>query len=199
MRRIEAVAMDLWPAYQEATREYCPHAELVYDFFHLLQAYGRDVIDKVRVQEFNRASAEHQAVIKGTKYLLLKNPENLNPAHNEHARLDELLSLNHNLAIVYTMKDDFKQLWRYRSAAWARKWFEGWFQRAMESAIAPLQNFARKLKNHLPGILSHCRYPIHTGFLEGVNNKIKVIKRVAYGFHDLTYFFLKIRGAFNHA
>jgi transposase len=76
---IEAVAMDLWPAYQEATREYCPHAELVYDFFHLLQAYGRDVIDKVRVQEFNRASAEHKAVIKGTKYLLLKNPENLPP------------------------------------------------------------------------------------------------------------------------
>lgn len=197
--RIEAVAMDMWPAYQEATREHCPNAELVYDFFHLVMSYGRDVIDKVRVQEYARASAEHQAVIKGSKYLLLKNRENLDPSKNEPARLSELLHVNRKLAIVYTLKDDLKELWRYRSEAWAKKWFAGWYRRAMHSGIEPLKKYARKLKVHLPGILSHCRYPLHTGFLEGVNNKIKVIKRVAYGFHDLSYFFLKIRGAFHHA
>lgn len=198
-KRIEAVAMDMWPAYEEATREHCPNAELVYDFFHLVMSYGRDVIDKVRNQEYARASAEHKEVIKGSKYLLLKNRENLDPSRDEPARLSQLLRLNRKLATVYTLKDDFKELWRYRSEAWARKWFKGWYRRAMRSGIEPLKKFARKLKEHLPGILAHCRYPIHTGFLEGVNNKIKVIKRVAYGFHDLKYFFLKIRGAFYHA
>lgn len=197
--RIEAVALDMWKPYQEATREYCPHAVLVYDFFHLVASYGRDVIDKVRVQEYNRAGAEHQAVIMGSKYLLLKNRHNLDPAKNEPARLAELLRVNRHLATVYTLKDDLKELWRYRSEAWAKKWFDGWYRRAMHSRIEPLKKFARKLKDHLPGILSHCRYALHTGFLEGVNNKIKVIKRVAYGFHDLKYFFLKIRGAFHHA
>jgi transposase len=195
-RQVEAVAMDMWPAYQEATREHCPNAELVYDPFHLIMAYGRDVIDKVRSQEYARASAENKEVIKGSKYLLLKNRENLDPFHNEPARLSELLRLNRNLAIVYTLKDDLKELWRYRSEAWARKWFEGWRRRAMRSGIEPLKKFAAKLKTHLAGILAHCRYPIHTGFLEGINNKIKVIKRVSFGFRDLEYFFLKIRGAF---
>lgn len=197
--QIAAVALDLWKPYQEATREYCPNAELVYDPFHLLMSYGRDVIDKVRVQEFNRASAHHQAVILGSKYLLLKNREHLDPAKNEPARLAELLRLNRRLAIVYTLKDDLKHLWSYRSETWARKWFAGWYRRAIFSRIKPLKKFARKLKDHLPGLLAHCRYPLHTGFLEGVNNKIKVIKRIAYGFHDLKYFFLKIRGAFHHA
>lgn len=197
--QIEAVAMDMWPAFEEATRQYCPNAELVYDFFHLVMSYGRDVIDKVRVQEFARASAKDQAVIKGSKYLLLKNRNNLDPSKNEPARLAELLSINRRLAIVYTLKDDLKELWRYRSEAWAKKWFAGWYRRAIHSRIEPLKKFARKLRDHLPGILSHCRYALHTGFLEGVNNKIKVIKRVAYGFHDLKYFFLKIRGAFHHA
>jgi len=198
--QIEAVAMDMWPAYEEATREYCADAEIVYDPFHLIAAYGRDVIDKVRSQEAHKASEENREVIKGSRYLLLKNSENLDPIHNEPARLTELLKLNKRLNTVYTLKDDLKQLWLYRSETWAKRWFKAWYSRAMRSRIEPLKKFARKLLNHLDGILAHCRYPIHTGFIEGVNNKIKVIKRVAFGFRDMHYFFLKIRGAFcNHA
>lgn len=194
--RIEAVAMDMWPAYAEATRKYCPQAEIVYDPFHLISAYGRDVVDVVRAQEYRRAEGEQQRVIKGGKYLLLKNRKNLDKTKNEPARLRELLRLNHKLSVVYTLKDDLKQAWRYLSQAWAEKWLAGWNQRAMKSGIEPLKKFARKLKRHLPGILAHCRFRIHTGFLEGMNNKIKVIKRVSYGFGDKDYFFLKIRGAF---
>jgi transposase len=80
--------------------------------------------------------------------------------------------------------------------AWAKKWFDAWYRRAIYSKIEPLKKFARMLKKHLQGILAHCKYPIHTGVLEGINNKIKVIKRVAYGYRDEEYFFLKIRGAF---
>lgn len=195
-KQVEAVAMDMWPAYEKATRKHCPKAALVYDPFHLIMAYGRDVIDKVRNQEFARAGKSGKKVIMGSKYLLLKNRENLDPEHDEPARLSELLRLNRNLAVVYTLKDDLKQLWFYRYAAWARKWFDGWYHRAMRSGIEPLKKFAKKLMDHLPGILAHCRYPIHTGFLEGINNKIKVIKRVSFGFRDQEYFFLKIRAAF---
>ena len=194
--RIEAVAMDMWPAFAEATREHCPQAEIVYDPFHLISAFGRDVIDVVRAQEYSRAEGEERRVIKGGKYLLLKNKRNLEKSRNEPARLRELLRLNQKLSEVYVLKDDLKQTWRYRSKAWAEKWLAGWNQRAMKTSIEPLKKFARKLKRHLPGILAHCRFKIHTGLLEGMNNKIKVIKRVSYGFGDMNYFFLKIRGAF---
>jgi len=195
-KRIEAVAMDMWRPYEEATREHCPNAEIVYDPFHLIAAYAREVIDKVRVQERWKAYGKLLDVIKGSRYLLLKNRENLDPKYDEPARLADLLRLNRRLNTVYILKDDLKQLWFYKSEAWARKWFEGWYRRAIRSRIEPLKNFARRLKDHLPGILAHCRYPIHTSFIEGVNNKIKVIKRIAFGFRDLKYFFLKIRGAF---
>jgi len=194
--RVMAVAMDMWKPYEKATRQHCPKAEIVYDPFHIIQAYGRDVIDRVRVSEYRQASAKAKEVIKGSRYLLLKNKGNLDAEKKEHINLKKLLSLNVRLEKVYILKDDLKQLWRYRSEAWAKRWFDGWYRRAMYSKIRPLKEFARKLKRHLPGILSHCRYPIHTGVLEGINNKIKVIKRIAYGFRDIEYFFLKVRGAF---
>lgn len=195
-KAIKAVAMDMWPAYEEATREYCPNAEIVYDPFHIIAAYGREVIDKTRAQEFKKASGKQREIIKGSRYLLLKNSGNLNRKKDEPSRLSELLRLNKRLNTVYILKDDLKHLLQYRSPAWAAKWFRAWYNRAIRSRIKPLKKFARRLKNHFDGILAHCRYQIHTGFLEGVNNKIKVIKRVAFGFLDYDYFFLKIRGAF---
>lgn len=197
--KIEAVAMDMWRPYEEATREYCPNAAIVYDPFHVIAAYGREVLDKVRVQEFMKARGASREAIKGSRYLLLKNASNLDAGRGEHVRLAELLRLNKRLLKVYLLKDDLKQVWRYRSEAWSRKWFMSWHSRAVRSRIEPLVRFARRLKEHLPGLLSHCRYPIHTSFIEGVNNKIKVIKRIAFGFRDMEYFFLKIRGAFNAA
>ena len=97
---------------------------------------------------------------------------------------------------VYVLKDDLKQLWSYRSEGWAKRFWNSWYRRAMRSRIGPLRIFAKKLACYLPGILAHSRWPLHTSLLEGINNKIKVIKRMAYGFRDDAYFFLKIRAAF---
>ena len=97
---------------------------------------------------------------------------------------------------VHVLKQDLKRLWRYRHAGHARRLWEGGYQRAMESGIAPLMQFARRLKPHLKDILGHCRHPLHTSVLEGINNRIKVIKRMAHGFRDTEYFFLKISAAF---
>ena len=193
---IEAVAMDMWRPYEEATREHCPKAKVVYDPFHIIASYSRDVIDKVRVEEFKKAVGEKKEFLKGSRFLLLKNSCNLDCSRGEPARLAEVLRLNKRLSTVYVLKDDLKQLWRYRKEAWARKWFAAWYGRAIRSRIGPLKKFAKKLKTHLSGIFAHCHYWIHTGLLEGVNNKIKVIKRIAFGYRDLDYFFLKIRGAF---
>jgi transposase len=196
--RIQAVAMDMWPAFASATKTFCPNAEIVYDPFHIIQAFHRDVIDKVRVAEYKKAKKEEKDVIKGSRFLLFKNKENLNDEKGEPTKLHHLLQLNKRLNTVYILKDDLKRLWQYKSQWAANNCFDQWYKRAIYSKIDPLKKFAKTLKRHLPGILAHCKYPIHTGLLEGINNKIKVIKRIAFGFRDNAYFFLKIRGAFQN-
>jgi transposase len=201
---IEAVAMDMHGPYADEVRAHCPHAEIVYDLFHVVAKYGREVIDRVRVDETNRiarangpndtATRAARRVIKGTRWLLLKNRGNL--ASAERVRLRELLAVNRALFVAYVLKDDLKQLWQYRSAHAAHRFWRQWYRRALRSRLAPLVRFARQLAGYLPGILAHCRYPLHTGLVEGINNKIKVLKRMAYGFRDDAYFFLRIRAAF---
>ena len=194
---LKAMAMDMSAAYAEEVRAQCPNAEIVYDLFHVVAKYGREVIDRVRIDEANRLKEDKSArkVIKGAKWLLLKNRENINK-DEDRVRLQELLDANHALMAVYVLKDDLKELWRLSDREQARAAWDNWVSCANESGIAPLIAFARKLQKHLKGILAHCSWPLHTSLLEGINNKIKVIKRTAYGFRDDDYFFLKIRAAF---
>jgi transposase len=196
-KRIVAVAMDMNAAYDLEVREHCKNAGVVYDLFHVVAEYGREVIDRVRVDEANRVKDDKPArkVIKGSRRLLLRNADNIEK-DEDRVRLAELLKANRKPAAVYLLKDDLKELWAYRHTGYASRFWEQWYARAIRSRIEPLKAFARKLKGYLPGILSHCRFPLHTSVLEGIDNKIKVIERVAYGFRDDAYFFLKIRAAF---
>ena len=195
-QRLKAVAMDMNGAYEEEVRYQCPLVAIVFDLFHVVAKYGREVVDRVRVDEANRLRDDKPArkVLKGARWLLLRNRENVK--REDRVRLDELLQANRKLTTVYILKDDLKQLWDYVYAGAARRFWEQWYSRAMHSRIEPLKKFARRLKEYLPGILAHCRWPLHTSLLEGINNKIKVIKRMAYGYRDDDYFFLKIRAAF---
>ncbi len=195
-QRLQAVVMDMSPAYEEEVRAQCPQADIVYDLFHVVTKYSREVIDRVRVDEANRVRQDRatRRVIKGARWLLLRNRENVPPA--DRVRLRELLEANRHLAAVYVLKDDLKHLWAYTYPGAARGFFDEWYQRAIRSRIEPLKTFARHLKAKLTGILAHCRYPLHTSLLEGINNKIKVLKRMAYGYRDDDYFFLKIMDAF---
>jgi transposase len=194
-RRIEAVAMDMNPAYEAEVKERCPQAKIVYDQFHVVAKYGREVIDAVRTSEAKRQTNRgERQVIKGSRWLLLRNADGLK--RQDRVRLRELLAVNRRLATVYVLKDDLKSLWDYRLPNWAYQFFREWYARAIRSRIKPLQHFARSLRERIDGILAHCQYPLHTSLLEGIMNKIKVIKRMAYGFRDDDYFFLKIRAAF---
>jgi transposase len=190
---IEAVAIDTWDPYIKAITKGCPKALIVFDQFHLVKAFGK-VIDRVRRQEFKQATQEGKQVIKGSKYLLLKNLDHLLP--KEIPRLQRLLELNQNLSLVYILKDFLKKLWEEKNLDQVQKTLEEWCAMAYESHLKPVIAFAKMLKNYAYGILNHCSYPLHTSRLEGINNKIKMIKRKAFGYHDLEYFSLIIKDSF---
>jgi len=190
---IRAVTIDTWDPYIKAITKCCPKAVIVFDQFHMVKAFGK-VIDRVRRQEFKKATQEGKKVIKGSKYLLLKNQDHLLP--QERPRLQKLLELNQNLSLVYLLKDFLKELWKGKSLTQVQETLEAWCEMAYESHIKPVIAFAKMLKNYAYGIFNHCLYPLHTSRLEGINNKIKVMKRRAFGYHDLEYFSLIIQDSF---
>ncbi len=194
---IRAVAMDMHAPFEVEVRAQCPEVEIVYDLFHVVMKYGREVIDRVRVDEANRLRKDKAArkLVKGSKWLLLANRENL-AGQTQRVRLKELLEANQALMTVYLLRDDLKRLWGYTREGWARRAWEDWLARALESGLTPLKTFARNLTKRIDGILAQCRWNLNTSVLEGINNKAKVIKRMAYGFRDDDYFALKIRSAF---
>ena len=151
----------------------------------------------MRVDEADRLRADKQArkVVKTARRLLVRNRESIR-RDADRVKPDDLLHANRTLMCASVLKDDLKQLRRYTDGAAARAAREDGLARAVDSGIKPLIAFARKLTPSLDGILAHCRRPPHTSLLESINNKIKVIKRVACGFRDDTCFFLEIRAAF---
>jgi len=194
--QIEAVAMDMNTAYDLEVRARCPKAEVVYDLFHVIALYGRTVIDRVRVDQANTLRHDRPArrVIKRARWLLLRNRENL-PAGDD-VRLHELLEANRPLATVYLLKTALKEIWYAPSVKEGLRRWKAWRRQARESGIPALMAFARNLRLYVRGILASALYPMSTSVLEGMNNRIKVIKRMAYGFRDTSYFFLKIKAAF---
>lgn len=194
--RIQAVAMDMNTAYDLEVRQHCPRARIIYDLFHVVAKYGREVISRVRVDAANQLRHDKPArrIVKQAHWLLLRNPARLEPKQQIH--LNEVLQANQSLMTVYIMKDQLKSLWTAPDAwEWRRRWKQ-WLEHARQSEIPALMRFADLLRPYWRGILSRVRWPMHTGTLEGINNKIKLIKRMAFGYRDTDYFFLKIKAAF---
>jgi len=193
---IEAVAMDMNAAFDLEVKLHCPRAEVVYDLFHVVAKYGREVIDRVRVERANELQHDKEArkLVKGSRWLLLKNRHNLKP--EQAVSLDELLQANHPLSVVYILAEQLKSIWR-ADTVWAafKRWRE-WQRQVEQSSLAQLNLFAKRLKPYLRGILAAAKYRLNTSGIEGMNNKIKVIKRMAYGYRDKDYFFMKIKAAF---
>ena len=195
-QQIEAVAMDMNTAFDLEVQHHCPHAAVVYDLFHVVAKFGREVIDRVRVDQANQLREDRPArqVIKRSRWLLLRNQDNLSADHA--TRLEELLAANAPLMTVYLLKTQLKELWYAPSTREARRRWQEWYQLAIDSGLKPLIIFANRLKPYLAGIIASARYRLNTSVLEGMNNRIKVIKRMAYGYRDSDYFFLKIKAAF---
>lgn len=195
-KRIEAVAMDMNSAMDLEVQHHCPTAAVVYDLFHVVAKFGREAVDRVRVDQANALRDDKHArrVIKRSRWLLLRNRDNL--SDEQAPKLDELLAANAPLMAVYVLKTQLKELWYAPSEEEAERRWASWYQLAMDSGLSPVIRFAKRLRPYLQGIIASARHRLSTSVLEGMNNRIKVIKRMAYGYRDADYFFLKIKAAF---
>ncbi len=190
---IRAVATDMSPAYISAVMEHLPGAALVFDHFHIVKLFNEKLTDLRRKLFHQLTEKENKKLLKGTRWLLLKNPENLNTDKDESKRLQEALELNTPLTTAYYLKEDLRQLWSQPTKEKAAEFLESWLQRAWSTGIPSIISVANTLAARRSGILAWYNYQISTGPLEGLNNKIKTMKRQAYGFRDLEFFKLKIK------
>jgi transposase len=190
--KIQAVAVDMSPAYTLAVTANLPDAVLVYDRFHVMKLFNEKLSD-LRRDLYREATTQlEQQVLKGTRWLLLKNPENLDAAKKEPQRLKEALKLNESLATAYYLKESLRWFWEQPDRKAAELHLDIWILQAEQSGVRMLQKFAKTLQQHRQGLLNWYRHPISTGPLEGTNNKIQTMKRQAYGFRDMEFFQLKI-------
>lgn len=171
--------MDMNTALDREVRQHCQQARVVYDLFHVIAKYGREVIDRVWGDEANRLKQDQpqRKVIKQARWLLLRNSDNLHA--DGQTRLRELLNANAALMTVYVMKAALKDLWEPMGGKHWRHAWRTWLAQARDSGIEPLPRFANRLAPYWRGILSRMRWPMHTDQLEGINNRIKVMKRIA--------------------
>jgi len=190
--KIHSVAIDMSPAYISAVSMKLRTARIVFDRFHIVKLCN-EMLTRLRRALYREATEQlDKDVLKGTRWLLLKNPENIDRTRDEGKRLQEALALNAPLAKAYYMKDELRQLWAMPDKQSAERFLASWVARAEVSGIRRLKNFAYTLAAHRTGILAWYDDPISTGPLEGTNNKIKTMKRQAYGFRDTEFFKLKI-------
>lgn len=187
---ILAVGIDRSGAYRAAVEQYLPKADIVFDKFHLVANLG-EVIDKIRRRTQAQADTEGRALLKGQRYNLLRNKENL--SDDGRAELKELLAANRDLSVVYVLKDAFKQVWTYTYRKCADKCLSGWIAMAFESGIAELKRFANGLTEAKEQILNFCQHRITSARIEAFNTLVSRVIHKACGVTDLDYLFLKLR------
>ena len=189
--RIRLAVMDMWKAFRNSTVRHAPQAAILFDKFHVLRHLG-DALAKVRKSEYARLTGKQRRFIKGQKYALLAHPENLKPGGRR--ALKELLRANKRLNTAYVLKEEFGQLWSYQREPWARRFFENWRASLKWQRLRPFEKFAEMIDRHWDGIAAYCKpeNKVALGFVEGLNNKIRVIQRRAYGLRDQDYLRLKV-------
>jgi transposase len=192
-QRIRLVVLDMWKAFRNSTLKpgHAPQAQLIYDKFHVMKHLGQ-ALDTVRKSEYGRLTGSARRFIKGQKYNLLSRWENLHQKGRDALKL--LLAANKRLNTAYVLKESFGQLWDYNTAGWARRFFDNWRDALKWQRLRPYEKFADLVERHWDGIASYCQEDnkVALGFVEGLNNKIRVIQRRAYGFRDEEYLRLKV-------
>lgn len=188
-RRLRGIAIDMSASYANALKLHLPNVEIIFDRFHVTKLLT-DTIDKIRRSEYARHNNEGLRVLKGQRFLLLRNFADLDPAQQDH--LKQLLEINQPLAIAHSMKEQFRLFWSCQSRHEGARFLALWVITALESGVASLAKVARAFLRRAAGLLSYFDHRIDNGKAEGINNKIKVLKRQAYGFRDQEYFKLRL-------
>jgi len=190
-QRIKLAVMDMWKAFRNSTAKNAPQAAILFDKFHVMR-HLNEALDKVRKREYGRLAGRSREYIKGQKYMLLSRWEHLNSDGRES--LKKLLKANKRLHTAYLLKESFGQLWGYKREGWARRFFENWRCALKWQRLKPYEEFAKMIDRHWDGIAAFCQLEnkVSLGFVEGLNNKIRVIQRRAYGLRDEEYLRLKV-------
>jgi len=191
IKKIRLAVMDMWKAFEKSTMKNVPNTAILYDKFHVMRHLGES-LDKIRKMEYYRLSGKDRSYIKGQKYTLLSNRENL--SSDGRKSLKKLLKANNRINTAYLLKETFGQLWSYRTEGWARRFFDNWKDALKWQRLEPYEKFAKLIERHWNGIAAYSRpeNKVSLGFVEGLNNKIRVIQRRAYGLRDEEYLRLKI-------
>ena len=188
--RIEAVSTDLSEAFISAVREHLPDAVQIFDHFHIVKLMN-EKLDKVRRDTYNQETDENKRrLIKGQRWLLLANGDNLSPKAEE--RLFKALDINRPLATAYYLKESLRRVWWQDDRQDAAAILDDWIEQARQSGLRPIESIADTLSRHRDGILAWYDHRISNGKLEGINNKIKTMKRQAYDYRDMPFFKLKL-------
>ncbi len=190
-KRIRLAVMDMWKPFRNVAQERAPQAAILFDKFHVMRHLGK-ALDQVRKSEYARLSGKERRYIKGQKYTLLSRKENL--SLEGRTALKALLAANRRLNTAYLLKESFGQLWDYEREGWARRFFDNWRASLKWQRLKPYEKFAEMIERHWDGIAAYCKpeNKVSLGFVEGLNNKIRVIQRRAYGLRDEEYLRLKI-------
>ena len=192
-KNIRLAVMDMWKPFRNSTlkAQNAPQASILFDKFHILRHLG-EALDKVRKSEYARLTGRDRRFIKGQKYTLLSRWENLTQEGRQTLKL--LLRANKRLNVAYLLKESFGQLWDYRTEGWARRFFENWRDALKWQRLKAYEKFAAMIDRHWAGIAAYCKpeNKVALGFVEGLNNKVRVIQRRAYGIRDEEYLRLKI-------
>ena len=189
--QIRLAVMDMWKAFEKSAKKNIPQAAILYDKFHVIR-HLQEALDKIRKNEYYRVNGNERKFIKGQKYNLLSHKENLDADGKKSLRI--LLKANKRLNTAYILKESFGQLWDYESETWARKFYSNWKDSLKWQRLKPFEEFTKLIDRHWDGIAAYCKpeNKVSLGFVEGLNNKIRVIQRRAYGLRDEEYLRLKI-------
>jgi transposase len=189
--KIKLAVMDMWKPFRNVTKSKAPQAAILFDKFHIIRHLG-EALDKVRKAEYARLKGKNRRFIKGQKYNLLSRHENLTLEGKRSLKI--LLAANKRLNTAYVLKEVFGQLWDYGREGWARRFFENWRASLKWQRLEPYERFAEMIDRHWDGIAAYCKpeNKVSLGFVEGLNNKIRVFQRRAYGLRDEEYLRLKV-------
>lgn len=188
-KRLRGIGIDISTTYSSSIMKHLPHVSIIFDRFHVTKLLN-NTIDKIRRSEYAKCQNKGLRVLKGQRFLLLRNFVDLED--KQKTSLQRLLEINQALAIAHSMKEQFRLFWQCSSSKEGARFLSWWVIQAIESGVEQLAKTARTLLHHYKGLLSYFTHRIDNGKAEGINNKIKVLKRQAYGFRDQEYFKLRL-------
>jgi transposase len=186
---VEAVAMDMWPAYENSAKAALPHAVVVHDKFHVAK-HLNEAVDKVRKAEHRKLMTQGDQTLKGTKYEWLRGHEDLR--RSEAANFRTLHKLNLKTSRAWSLKESFAGFWEYRYPGAARRFFEQWCAAAMRSRLQPIKQVTRMLREHVEELLNYITHRITNAASEGFNSLIQNIKANARGLPNFAKFRIRI-------